>query len=158
MVSSTAIPLTIFRIRMLIFLFCPLVSLRSPRARQWGTSPRPFLIKADQIASGVAEGGNPARTPWEIGARRLDDDAAVGGSLSQGGIDVVDPDRGEQAGVPGDFSTGDPCAAHVSRGVIEARARCVSVPDIPAEYFFIEGNRLGDVDSRNLEVTQARAT
>ena len=137
MVSSTAIPLTIFRIRMLIFLFCPLVSLRSPRARQWGTSPRPFLIKADQIASGVAEGGNPARTPWEIGARRLDDDAAVGGSLSQGGIDVVDPDGGQQAG---GFPVVRPCAAHVSRRVIEARVRRVSVPDIPPEYFLVEAH------------------
>ena len=91
---------------------------RSPRARQSRASPRPFLIKADQVARGVAEGGNPGCAPWEIGVRRLDDDATVGGSLSQGGIDVVDPDGGQQAR---DFSAVEPCAAYVSCGVIEAR-------------------------------------
>src|SRR5260370_15384061 len=101
---------------MLIFLFCPLVSRRPTRARQSGNSPRSFLIKADQVAGGGAEGGNPGCTPWEIGVRRLNGDAAVGGSLSPGGIDVVDPDGGQHAR---QSFAGETCAAHASCGVIE---------------------------------------
>src|SRR5258708_28192501 len=126
---------------MLIFLFYPLVSRRSPRARQSGNAPRPFLMKADQVARGVAERGNPGCAPWEIEVRRLNDDAAVGGCLSKGGVDVVDPDGGQHAR---DSLAVEPCAAYVSCGVSEARVRCVSVPAFQAEYRLVEGSGPAD--------------
>src|SRR5260370_37625725 len=85
----------------------------------------------------------------------LNGDAAVGGSLSQGGIDVVDPDGGQHAR---DSLGVEPCAAHVSCGVIEAWVRRVAVPDIPTEYFLIESNGPGGVGRRNLQIGQAGAT
>jgi hypothetical protein len=81
----------------------------------------------------------------------------VGCYLGDRGVDIVDPDVGQLCWLAADFTAGDPSAAYVAGGIIETRARCVAVTDIPAKYIFIEGSRLSRVDRRNLQVTDTRA-
>ena len=120
--------------------------------------PRGFLIEADEVAGWIEEAGNPGGTTWRVVVGRIDNDATVGGNLSQGGINVVDPNVSQKTGFARDFSAINPRTAYVSSGVIEARMRCVSVPDIPAEYSLVKGSGLGHIHCRDLEVTQARTT
>jgi hypothetical protein len=92
-----------------------------------------------------------------IGPTRRNDCSAVGYHLGERGVDIVDPDVGQQRRLAADFAAGDPSATDVAGGIIETRARCVTVTDIPAEYIFIEGSQLGRVDRGNFQVTDARA-
>ena len=121
------------------------------------TNTRAFLIEAEKVAGGIAKGGDPRRIAGGIGPRRRNDCSALGCYLGERGVDIVDPDVGQQCRLAADFAAGDPSAADVAGGIIETRARCVTVTDIPAEYIFIEGSRLPRVDRGNFQVTDARA-
>src|SRR4029077_17453745 len=94
------------------------------------TNARAFLIEAEKVAGGIAKGGDPRRIAGGIGPRRRNDCSAVGCYLGERGVDIVDPDVGQQCRLAADFAAGDPSAADVAGGIIETRARCVTVADI----------------------------
>jgi len=81
----------------------------------------------------------------------------VGGYHCQAHIDVVHPDGGQEAGVAGDFAVGDPGAADVSSGVVEAWVGGAFLADVPIENLCVEGGGLVDVLRGNFEVAEAGA-
>jgi hypothetical protein len=104
------------------------------------TSARTYLIGADQVSRRVAERRGPACAARAIRVHSFDNYSTVGRRLRQGTIDAVDPNVGQQAEVTRRVSIRNPSAADVSRGIIEAWSSGVPVSDVPAEYFFVEGN------------------
>ena len=103
---------------------------------------RAFLIKAEDVAGRVAKRGDPRGVAGGIALGRGDDLPAMSPDLGKSGIDVIDPDVGQQPWLARDFAASDPSAADITGGVIETRARCVAVTDVPAEYLFVESNGL----------------
>ena len=116
-----------------------------------------FLIKAEKISGGVAEGGDRRGAARRIRLWGFHDYSTEVGKLRDDGIDIVDPDVGEKPRLVGDLAAGDPGAADRTCGIIEAGTRGVPVADVPAEYVFIEDNGLLDVERGNFQITQARA-
>ena len=78
-----------------------------------------FGVEAEDVAGGVAEGGDPGGAVWRNRLHWFEDCAAVSGYHRQADINVVYPDGGQEAGVAGDLAVGDPGAADVAGGVVE---------------------------------------
>ena len=121
---------------------------------RWIAEARSFLVKAKQVARRVAEGGNPWGIARGIVGRSRNDHTAMRRYLRESGVNIVDPDIGEQ---PGFAAVGDPSAADVAGGVIETWTSRVAMTNVPAEYTFVERNRLLSMKRWNFQVTDARA-
>ena len=81
----------------------------------------------------------------------------MGGDHREADVNVVYPDGGQEAGAASYLAIGDPGAADVSSGVVEAWIGRAFLADIPLKNFCVEGGGLVDVLRGNFEVAEARA-
>jgi hypothetical protein len=116
-----------------------------------------FLVETDEIAGGIEESGDGRGAAGRIGLRRGDDFGAVGCGERKSGGDIVNPDVGEEARFSCGIASGDPSAADVAGGVVEAGTIGIAMADIPGKDFFVECGGLVDIEGRNFEIAEARA-
>jgi hypothetical protein len=116
-----------------------------------------FGVEAEDVAGGVAEGGDPGGAVWRSRLHRFEDRAAVGRYHRQADINVVYPDGGQEAGVARDLPVGDPGAADVAGGVVETWLGRAFQADIPSENLGVESGGLLDILRGNFKIAEARA-
>ena len=115
------------------------------------------MIEAEEVAGGIAERSDPWGLAGGIAPGRHDDLAAMGCDLGKSGVNIVDPNVGQERRLTSGLAAGNPSAANVAGGVIETGARSVTVADAPAEYLLIKCGGLEWVNSGNFEITDSRA-
>src|SRR5438309_8817356 len=110
------------------------------------------LPEADQIAGGVADRRHP-QVSFRV--RRLHHRATVRSDPLHRGVDAIDIDVGQQAGLPRDRPTGHPPADEVSGRIIKAKIVGVALLRAPAEDPLVEGGRPAGIERGYLQVRQA---
>jgi len=121
-------------------------------------SARTFLLKPHQVTRRVAESGNPACASRRVSGCAASTTAPPSAAARFNvASNALDPDVGQRAWFARNLSTCSERAADVSCRVIDARMSTVAVPNIPADHFLVESNRLANVGRGNLQIAQPGA-